>query len=102
MAELTAKQKKHLRGQGQLLDPLLTVGKDGISEPVIKSVSELLDKRELIKVRLTGPSGQARKEVAPALAEAAQAECISIVGRTVVLYRPNPELKASRRIDLRG
>jgi RNA-binding protein len=102
LTELTAKQKKHLRGQGQLLDPLLTVGKEGITDPVVKSVSELLDKRELIKVRLTGPSGEARKEVAPALADAAKAECISIVGRTVVLYRANPDLKASRRIDLRG
>ncbi|MDP6045749.1 MAG: ribosome assembly RNA-binding protein YhbY [Phycisphaerae bacterium] len=100
MVELTAKQKKHLRGLGQRLDPLLTVGKEGITDPVVSNVSDLLDKRELIKVRLSGPSGEARKEVGPALAEAANAECISIVGRTVVLYRPNPDLKPSRRVHV--
>ena len=100
MIELTAKQKKHLRGQGQLLDALMTVGKEGISDPVIKNISDLLDKRELIKVRLSGPSGAARKEVGPALAEAVGAECISIIGRTVVLYRPSPDIKPSRRINL--
>ena len=100
MVELTGKQKKHLRGLGQLLDPLLTVGKEGITDPVVKGVGDLLDKRELIKVRLAGPSGAARKEVGPALAQAADAACISVVGRTVVLYRPNPDIKPSRRIDL--
>ena len=100
MLELTGKQKKHLRGLGQLLDPLMTVGKEGFTDPVIKNISDLLDKRELIKVRLTGPSGAARKEVAPALAQAANAACISIVGKTVVLYRPNPDIKPSRRVHL--
>ena len=99
MLELTGKQKKHLRGLGQLLDPLLTIGKQGITDPVVNSISELLDKRELIKLRLTGPSGESRKEAGPALAEATGSECIAVVGRTVLLYRPNPDLKPSRRID---
>jgi RNA-binding protein len=101
MIELTGKQKKHLRGLGQLLDPLMTVGKEGITDPVIKNIGDLLDKRELIKVRLAGPSGAARKEVGPALAQAADAECIAVVGRTVLLYRPNPDLKPSKRVDLK-
>jgi len=100
MSELTGKQKKHLRGLGQKLEALLTVGKEGITDPVVANISDLLDKRELIKVRLAGPSGAARKEVGPALAEASGAECIAVVGRTVLLYRPNPDLKPSRRIDL--
>ena len=102
MVDLTGKQKKHLRGLGQLLDPVATVGKEGITDPVVRTIGDLLDQRELIKVRLTGPSGAARKEVAPALAQAADAACISIVGRTVVLYRPNTNLKPAKRIDLAG
>jgi len=100
MVELTGKQKKHLRGLGQLLDPVVTVGKEGITDPVVNAIGDLLDKRELIKVRLTGPSGAARKEVGPALAQAAGAACIAVVGRTVLLYRPNADLKPSKRIDL--
>ena len=102
MIELTAKQKKHLRGLGQRLEAQTTVGKEGITDPVIKNISDLLDKRELIKVRLSGPSGAARKEIGPALADATDAECISIVGRTVVLYRPSPDIKPSRKIRLNG
>jgi len=100
MVELTGKQKNRLRSLGQRLDVVVTVGKEGITEPVVKSVSGLLDKRELIKVRLTGPSGAARKEVGPALAQAANAACIAVVGRTILLYRPNSDLKPSKRIDL--
>jgi len=102
MIELTGKQKKHLRGLGQKLEARTTVGKEGITDPVIKNLSDLLDKRELIKVRLTGPSGEARKEIGPALAEALQAECISLIGRTVVLYRPNPKIKPSKQIKING
>jgi len=83
-----------------VLDPILTVGKEGISPAVVQSVSDLLDRRELIKVRLTGPSGAARKEIGPALADAARAACAGVIGRTVLLYRPNPELNPARRIDL--
>ncbi|MCP4376125.1 MAG: YhbY family RNA-binding protein [bacterium] len=100
MIELTGKQKKRLRGLGQRLDATVTVGKEGVTDPVAKGISDLLDKRELVKVRLTGPSGDARKEVGPVLAQATQSACISIVGKTVVLYRPNSDLKASKRIDL--
>jgi len=100
VSELTAKQKKRLRGLAQRLDTVLTVGKEGITEPVIGALSELLEKRELIKVRLTGPSGDARKEIAPKLAQAADAACIAIIGKTAVLYRPNTDLEPSRRIDL--
>ena len=102
MVELTGKQKKHLRSLGQHLDAVVTVGKEGITKPVVRGIGDLLDKRELIKVRLTGPSGAARKEVAPALAQAAAAACIAVVGRTVLLYRPNTDLKPSKRIDLSG
>ncbi|MBT3199828.1 MAG: ribosome assembly RNA-binding protein YhbY [Phycisphaerales bacterium] len=102
MIELTGKQKKHLRGLGQKLEAQTTVGKEGITDSVTKNISDLLDKRELIKVRLTGPSGEARKEIAPALAETLQAECISLVGRTVVLYRPNPDIKPSHKINING
>lgn len=100
MVELTGKQKRRLRSIGQRLEAVVTVGKEGITEPVVLGIGDLLDKRELIKVRLTGPSGAARKEVAPALARAADAACVALVGRTVLLYRPNSELEPSKRIDL--
>jgi len=100
MDELTGKQKKHLRGLGQLLEALVTVGKEGITPPVVKGISDLLDKRELIKVRLTGPSGAERKEVGPALAQATGSACIAVVGKTVLLYRPNSDLEPSKRVDL--
>ena len=102
MVELTGKQKKHLRGLGQRLEAVLTVGREGITDPVLKAIGDLLDKRELIKIRLSGPSGAARKEVGPQLARAADAVCVGIIGRTVLLYRPNADLSPSKRIALSG
>jgi len=100
MIELTGRQRRRLRSLAQVLEPVVTVGKEGITPAVARTISDLLDRRELIKVRLTGPSGAARKEIGPALALAVSGACAGVIGRTVLLYRPNPELAPDKRIDL--
>jgi len=55
-----------------------------------------LARRELVKVRL--PAGAAvRREMAEALAGASSAAVVGVVGRTILLYRPNPNLDEATR-----
>ena len=100
MQELTGKQKRHLRGIGQGLDALASVGKAGVSEAFVAAVSELLGRQELVKVRLPAGPGKWRNALADQIAEAADAACAGVVGRTALLYRPNETLQPKDRIHL--
>ena len=99
-ANLTGKQKRFLRGLGQALDVICIVGKAGLGRTVLDSISVALARRELIKIRLpAGPPTQ-RRSLGKQIAQNLDAECIAIVGRTVLLYRPSDQLAPDNRINL--
>ncbi len=98
MLEISGKQKRHLRGMGQRLDPLASVGKAGVSDPFIETVRNLLSQEELVKIRLPAGPGKWRKATAEQIAEAVGAVCVGVIGRTALLYRPNDELAPKDRI----
>ena len=50
--ELTSKQRAQLRGLANSLDVIVHIGKDGISENLVKQADEALEARELIKCRV--------------------------------------------------
>jgi RNA-binding protein len=101
MTPLTGKDKRRLRAIGQNLQAAVTIGKAGQSQAVLANIRDLLAAHELIKVRLTEGQGRQRKLAATELADAVHAELAGVVGRTVLLYRANPDLPADDRIDLR-
>jgi len=89
--ELRGKQKRFLRAMGVTMDPILTIGKDGISDSTITSAGQALLARELIKGRVLNTSPEGPQETAAAIAEATGAELVQVVGRNFLLYKPNPE-----------
>jgi RNA-binding protein len=89
--ELRGKQKRFLRAMGVTMDPILTLGKDGLSENVIVQAEGALLARELIKGRVLVTSPEGPEETARAIAESTGADLVQVVGRTFLLYRPNPE-----------
>jgi RNA-binding protein len=98
--DLTSGQKKFLRAKGQRFEPLSSVGKAGLTEQIIQNIQALLAQRELIKVRLAESFGSARADDARQLAEATGSAVVAVVGRNVMLYRPNDQLEPRRRIHL--
>jgi RNA-binding protein len=96
--KLSTRQIAHLRGLAQSLRPQLMLGHEGYTPGTQAALEDLLRGRELVKVRLLRTAGDAPKEVAAAMAAAAAATLVGVVGRTFVLYRPNPDLK--ERIEL--
>ena len=73
------------------MDPVVFVGKEGLTDAVLAEVANVLEKKELVKVRLLDTVDGPRKEVAKTLAERAGAELIQVLGRTVLLWRRNEE-----------
>ncbi len=76
------------------------VGKGGLADGVLESISAALGGRELVKIRLPAGSGGDRQELAIQIAETLEAECVGVLGRTALLYRPAEQLSADDRIQL--
>lgn len=88
---LRGKQKRFLRAMGVTMDPILTVGKDGVSQNTIIAADGALGARELIKGRVLNTAPEGPEECATAIAEATDAELVQVVGRNFLLYRRNNE-----------
>ncbi len=90
MEELTNPQIRKLKGTAQRMDPSLKVGKQGLSEPFLKSLDEELNRHELVKVKFAEFKEQ-KKQLAPQLAEKTNSHLITLVGNVAVLFRRNPD-----------
>ena len=84
---ITSKQRAYLRAMATELTPIMQIGKGGVTENMLKTFSDALEARELIKLHVLENSGEAPKEMLEALAEALEAEPVAAVGRKIVLYR---------------
>ncbi len=87
----STKLRKALRAAGHHLSPVVQVGKDGVSEAVLRQLDAQLAAHELVKVKIGTESPEDRFESAGRLGEAAGAQVAQILGRTVLVYRKNPE-----------
>ena len=90
MAELTGKQRRHLRGLGHHLSAVLQIGHEGLTDAVVAQANTQLDAHELIKVTVSEASPLPRHEAASQLASATRSELAQVLGRTFLLYKPHP------------
>lgn len=90
---LTSKQRAYLRGLGQSCPAIMQVGKGGITENLLKTVSDALEARELVKLSVLDNCGEEPRAILDALCEALGADGVSCVGKKIVLYRESKEKK---------
>jgi len=83
--------QRRLRRIAHALDPVVTVGEAGVSEPVVAETNRALDDHELIKVRIHGDDRIARQGQAEELATRCGAAIVQRIGKIIVLYRTSPE-----------
>ncbi len=88
---LSGKEKRYLRSLANTIDPVVQVGKASVNESVLFSLNEALEARELVKVKVLKNCLDEVKDVAQELADQSKSELVQVIGRNVVLYRPNPE-----------
>ena len=86
---LKSNQRAFLRAQANRMEPILHVGKGGLSDTVVRQADDALTARELIKGRVLETAPQSAREIAEALAPQVSAEVVFTIGRTFVLYRRN-------------
>jgi len=91
--KLSGKQNRYLRGLGHHLEPVVMLGKSGLTENIVTSTSEALDNHELIKIRVQEGCELDRREAAEMLAKVTHAHLVQVLGRTFLLYRRNDDPK---------
>lgn len=88
---LTGKQRRHLRSLGHHLEPIVQIGKQGLTDSVIAAVDEALARHELVKVRVGTECPEDRRDLAARLAPAVKGEVAQVLGRTLLVYRRHPK-----------
>ena len=94
---LTSKQRARLRGIASSYDTIMQIGKGGINDNLLKTVSDALEARELIKLRVLENSDYTPREAADELAEKLGADVVIVIGTKFVLYR---ESEKNKKISL--
>ena len=94
---ITSKERAYLRGLANSIPAIMQIGKGGVGENLIKTVSDALEARELIKLTVLENSMETPRAVADALAEATGADVVGVVGKKIILYR---ESVNNKKIEL--
>lgn len=97
---LTGRQKKYLRGLGHHLDHMVIVGREGLTDNLIASCNEAIVAHELIKIKLGQNCPLSKKEAGELLAEKTGSHLIQLIGKTVLLYRPNTDKPCGQQLQL--
>ncbi len=98
--KLSESQKKHLRGLGHALKPVVIVADSGLSDSVLAEYELTLNHHELIKVRVRVDDRAARDEIIEKLCSDNAANLIQRIGNVALLYRPNLNKKLEQRVRL--
>lgn len=96
----STRQRQYLKALAHPLNPLVHIGKEGISPAVIATIQKELEHHELIKVKIGNNSGLERHQTSTLLAEASESYLVQLIGKIFVLYKPNPDKAKDRRIEL--
>ena len=85
---MTSKQRAYLRGLANSIDAIFQIGKGGISDNLIKQLSDALEARELIKISVLETAPDSPKDLGNEIAEKTASTLVQVVGNKITLYRP--------------
>ena len=84
---ITSKQRSKLKSIAANLSPVTQIGKGGITDNLLKTLSDALDAHEVIKVTILDNVDEEPRNLAENVAELLDAVCVIVIGRKAVFYR---------------
>jgi len=86
---LTSDQKRALKKKAHNLDPLVQIGKNGVTDGAIANIDKALSDHTLIKVKYINHKSE-KRELTDAITSRTGSTLIDLIGNTATLYRENP------------
>lgn len=96
---MTTKQRAYLKSLAANLEPILQVGKSGLTPEVTESAREAFNTRELIKISVLKNCMEDPREIAGFIADRTGSTVVQVIGRKIVLYK---ESWNHKKIELPG
>ena len=84
---ITSKQRAKLKSLASTLSPIAQIGKSGITDNLLKTLSDALDAHELIKVNILETADDDARNLAENVAELLEAVPVAVIGRKAIFYR---------------
>lgn len=96
---ITTKQRATLRSLANVLDPVMQIGKEGLSENSIVQIEGLFEARELFKINVLKNCDYTPRELAAIIQEQTGCEIVQCIGSKIVLYKKSIK-KGFKHIEL--
>ena len=90
MNNISSSDRSFLRSQAHHLEPVVLIGKNGISDGTVEAVNKALEARELIKIKFREFKDN-KQSISDEIAASANCHVVGMIGHTVVLYRQNSD-----------
>ncbi|ROT86998.1 RNA-binding protein [Bifidobacterium mongoliense] len=84
---LSTRQRKQLKTLANPLNPMLWIGKNGITDTAVQQADEVLESHELVKCVVQDGAPVDAHEAADTLAQKLHAAAVQVIGHRFVLYR---------------
>ena len=97
---INSRQRAQLRAMANGIDTILQIGREGITEGVLRQLGDALQARELVKGRVLEGSLLTAREACDELCRLCRAEPVQFIGSKFILYRENHDMDKDKRIRL--
>ncbi|MGN1062217.1 MAG: YhbY family RNA-binding protein [Candidatus Scatosoma sp.] len=84
---ITSKQRSRMKAMAATVSPIAQIGKGGVTENLLKTLSDALEARELIKVNILETADDDAYNLAENVADLLDAIPVAVIGRKAVFYR---------------
>ena len=88
---MTSKQRAYLKSLASVIDPILQIGKSSLTPEYIEAVREAFNTRELIKINVLKNCLDDPREMAQIIADRTSSQVVQVIGRKIVLYKPDKD-----------
>lgn len=89
-SRLKGSQRKHLRGLAHSMEPVIYIGKRGITKEVMQQIDMALTDHELIKIKFNEFKDE-KKDLSAGIADETGSEFVGMIGNVAIFYRENRE-----------
>ncbi len=88
---MTSKQRAYLKSLAMELNPVIQIGKGSVTPELVMAVEEAFHTKELIKLGVLKNCADDPRAIAEVIAERSRSQVVQVIGKKIVLYKPDKE-----------